>query len=419
MKFGMEEILSIESYETLDGIFALAKKEKYVNLIVLTVNNKEVLAKYPETIGLTTEQLETLSKNPSIYDSLYVLSTPYKSKLFSGNLFIGFTTAAIREYERKTLSNVGISNLLILIVLILGIAAITTNVTKPLENLLHATERIRKGDLNFRADEKKGGVEVTSVSKAFNQMISELTDTQKELAEELSEAGRLVFSILPEPMHAPIDIEWRFIPSKELGGDAFGYHFIDKNNLAIYLIDVAGHGVGASLLAVSVINMLRTQSLGGADFLNPSRVLYSLNEAFQMEMHGDQFFTIWYGVLNIESFQMNYCSGGHPPAVLTRNENGAAETFLLGTRNNFIGMMKNNSFASDTFQMKKNDYLFIYSDGVNELLTPDNKIMSQQEFLLSVKDFGPRSLDELLMHLRDKQQDQVFTDDCSIIKIIV
>lgn len=417
VKFGMEEILSGENYEALDKIFSLAKKQKYVSVIVLTVNENEVLAKYPETGGPTQQQLEQLSKNPSIYDSLYILTTSYKSTLFSGKLFIGFTTKAMRDYEEKTLSNVGISNLLILIVLILGIVAITTNVTKPLENLLHATERIRKGDLNFRADDSKGGIEVTSVSRAFNQMISDLTKTQKELAAELSEAGRLVFSILPEPIHKPIDIEWRFIPSKELGGDAFGYHFIDNNNIAIYLIDVAGHGVGASLLAVSVINMLRTQSLGGTDFCDPQKVLYALNEAFQMDMHGDQFFTIWYGVIDLKSFQINFSCGGHPPAVLIRNENGIAKAFTLGTVNHFIGMMKDNSFSSDTFQLKKGDSLFVYSDGITELLKSDKRIVNQDEFMQAVKNFGPRSLDELLIYLRDQQRDKIFTDDCSIVKV--
>ena len=36
---------------------------------------------------------------------------------------------------------------------------------------------------------------------------------------------------------------WRFQPSTQLGGDAFGYHWLDEQRLAIYLLDVCGHGV--------------------------------------------------------------------------------------------------------------------------------------------------------------------------------
>jgi sigma-B regulation protein RsbU (phosphoserine phosphatase) len=41
-----------------------------------------------------------------------------------------------------------------------------------------------------------------------------------------------------------------------LGGDSFGYHWIDDDHFAVYLLDVSGHGWGAALLSVSVINVL-------------------------------------------------------------------------------------------------------------------------------------------------------------------
>jgi sigma-B regulation protein RsbU (phosphoserine phosphatase) len=58
------------------------------------------------------------------------------------------------------------------------------------------------------------------------------------------------------------------------------------------LIDVSGHGVGAALLSVSVMNALRSQSLPDTDFKDPEQVLASLNVAFPGEENNDMFFTI-------------------------------------------------------------------------------------------------------------------------------
>ena len=54
-----------------------------------------------------------------------------------------------------------------------------------------------------------------------------------------------------------------------LGGDAFGYHWLDDDHFVVYLLDVSGHGVGAALLGVSVLNVLRARSLPGTDFRDP------------------------------------------------------------------------------------------------------------------------------------------------------
>ena len=90
--------------------------------------------------------------------------------------------------------------------------------------------------------------------------------------------------------------QWLLVPSTELGGDSFGYHEIDEDHIAFYLLDVCGHGVGAALLSVTAINVLRSAALPRTDFRDPGAVLSSLNEAFPMERQNNMYFTIWYGV---------------------------------------------------------------------------------------------------------------------------
>ncbi|MBS1213803.1 MAG: response regulator receiver modulated serine phosphatase, partial [Proteobacteria bacterium] len=84
-----------------------------------------------------------------------------------------------------------------------------------------------------------------------NEAYQALLESQKKLAAELAEAAAYVRSLLPATMTGRPQAEWRFIPSTELGGDALGYHWLDDDHLAMYLLDVCGHGVGAALLSIS------------------------------------------------------------------------------------------------------------------------------------------------------------------------
>src|SRR5262249_34090746 len=79
--------------------------------------------------------------------------------------------------------------------------------------------------------------------------------SQRQLAEEVAQAARYVQSLLPEKLTGDVRVDWRFVPSAQLGGDMFGYHWIDPDHLAIYLLDVSGHGVGSSLLAGSAAQL--------------------------------------------------------------------------------------------------------------------------------------------------------------------
>ena len=94
-----------------------------------------------------------------------------------------------------------------------------------------------------------------------NEAYAALKASQERLADELAQAAKYVESLLPERLSGEIQTDWRFMPSVELGGDAFGYHWLDDDHFAIYLLDVCGHGVKAALLSISAMNVVRNQTL--------------------------------------------------------------------------------------------------------------------------------------------------------------
>ena len=148
-----------------------------------------------------------------------------------------------------------------------------------------------------------------------NEAYDALQESQRRLANEMNQAAHYVRSLLPEKLKkGDVRTDWRFVPSAELGGDSFGYHWLDDDHFAFFLLDVSGHGVGSALLSVSAMNALRSQALPQTDFRQPGQVLAALNNAFQMDQQNGLFFTIWYGVYHKPSRRIDYAGGGHPPS---------------------------------------------------------------------------------------------------------
>src|SRR5262249_32242023 len=257
-----------------------------------------------------------------------------------------------------------------------------------------------------------------------NEAYQALLESQRRLANEMRQAERYVRSLLPEKLtKGAVVTDWRFIPSAELGGDSFGYHWLDDDHFAFYLLDVSGHGVGSALLSVSAMNALRSQALPQTDFRMPGQVLAALNNAFKMEEQNGLFFTIWYGVYNKPGRRIDYSGGGHPPALLFHGPSAQeVETEILEAKGPMIGAVSDLEFATSSTSLGKFAKLCIYSDGVFEIERVDNSMWPFNDFIEFMKQ-GPHDteneskMDRLIAYDRQIQGREEFVDDCSIVEL--
>jgi phosphoserine phosphatase RsbU/P len=249
-----------------------------------------------------------------------------------------------------------------------------------------------------------------------------LMETQAQLNSELQEAADYVKSILPEPLSGPIETHWCFIPSTQLGGDAFGYHWIDDDHFAMYLLDVCGHGVGAALLSITVMNVLRSQSLPSTDFKDPSQVLKALNESFQMEKQHEMFFTIWYGVFEKKNRTIIYAGGGHPPAIaLTGLSPETMELRKLKAQGPPVGWDLDSEYRSNRFDLMPHTKLFIFSDGTYEIAREDGSMVEFEDFIKIIAqppDGEITDIDRIMGFSRAAKGSDSFQDDFSLVEII-
>ncbi len=245
-----------------------------------------------------------------------------------------------------------------------------------------------------------------------------IEQTQRRLGKELEEAANYVRSILPPPVEARgVKATWRFEPSTELGGDSFGYHWLDDEHFAIYLLDVCGHGVGAALLSVAAANRLRMVNSGGVDYRDPAAVLTMLNEAFPMEQHNQMYFTIWYGVYHRPTGRLRHASGGHPPAFLLEGE-GIVELREPGL---VVGVMPGVRYQSGEVMLKPGARLWMMSDGTYEIRLPDEPggMLAYEEFRAFFEQHGREDNfpDRLEQWIRGLNGPGALDDDFSIVQL--
>ncbi|MCX5806500.1 MAG: PP2C family protein-serine/threonine phosphatase [Proteobacteria bacterium] len=218
-------------------------------------------------------------------------------------------------------------------------------------------------------------------------------------------------------MEGSILADWRYVPSTQLGGDSLGYHWIDEDHFAMYLLDVCDHGVGPALLSVSALNVLRSQTLPNTNFRIPEEVLTTLNETFQMEQQNNLYFTMWYGVFNKAAKTISYASAGHPAALLI---SPSIETKELGSQNMFIGGMPDIVYKSGTVEVETPSRLYIFSDGAFEIGKPDGSMWSfaeLKEFIKKPPKDDASEIDALYSALQEMHGRKDLDDDFSMLRI--
>ena len=206
-------------------------------------------------------------------------------------------------------------------------------------------------------------------------------------------------------MDAPIAVDWRYIPSADIGGDTFGYHWIDDDHFAFYLIDVTGHGLDSALLSVSVMNLLRSRSLANADFRNPGR---SAGGPERHLSHG----RIWREVLHhlVRRLSTSTPDAWFGPAAVIRTHcssqiqpSDAAPPIRLESQGPMIGMIPWPEFETGQQTVPAGSRLYVYSDGVHEIHKTDGSEWTFEEYVefLTQAMTGPSSaMDQLLQHVR-------------------
>jgi PAS domain S-box-containing protein len=245
--------------------------------------------------------------------------------------------------------------------------------------------------------------------------------SQKMISAQLADAASYVRSQLPVNLFDSVRTDWRYLPSSALGGDALDFFWLNEDHMVIFLLDVVGHGVGSALLATSILHLLRQRALKDGDPLDPVSVLAALNRSFQMDEHGDKVFSLWYGVFDRVSGIIRFATAGHPPALLiSPGPNGGPEVTWLKGKGLWIGATTAETFEGGSAIVAQDAELFVFSDGLYELSTPEGPMIGLDGFgqlLVDLYKSGAADLERVLDEVNRIHGSDQFEDDASILKV--
>lgn len=246
----------------------------------------------------------------------------------------------------------------------------------------------------------------------------ELIEKQRRIDEDLKAAAGIQLSLLPQRLPAieSLEISWKFLPCQLIGGDIFNVFRVGEDHLGAYMLDVSGHGVPSSLVAVSVSQALQpSQPFERA--LSPGEVCSALEREYPFERFNN-FFTIAYLVVDYRNGTCAYTNAGHPPSVLLRRDGGIE---LLDEGGPVIGLGGAAPFEVGTTTLRPGDRILLYTDGLTEHHDARGRFYGAHRLHATLKELRSMPLEPMVAELVNAVMDfgggSELKDDLSLLGI--
>jgi sigma-B regulation protein RsbU (phosphoserine phosphatase) len=267
----------------------------------------------------------------------------------------------------------------------------------------------------------------------YTQAANELTVANERMKRDLEAAARVQQSLLPDEH---VDVEgaefmWHYRPCDELAGDGLNLFKCDDEHVAMYVMDVSGHGVAAALLSVSVTHHL-SQLIGSSDesaqcdmtgenVVSPAWLASNLNTLFPMQSVGGHYFTFVYGVLNVKTRKFCFVSAGSPGPLVVHAD---ATSEVHDVPAVPIGMFPESEYVDSVIQLQQGDRLYLHSDGLYEERHPETReefgrTRMQQALCAAAGTPFIVSLDNLLQSVIDWHGSEALSDDVAVMAVSV
>jgi sigma-B regulation protein RsbU (phosphoserine phosphatase) len=214
-----------------------------------------------------------------------------------------------------------------------------------------------------------------------NARLYEQEKSLHSIREEIRLAAKIQFELLPKkfPDVPGYEIVGKTIPAQLVGGDYFDFIPIDEKRIALALGDVSGKGLPASLLMANLQATLRSLTLVSGSVCE---CICRSNKLLFHSTSPEKFVTLFYGVLDFEKHQFNYCNAGHNPPMFFSDSD---ESVTLNTGGIVLSMMEKFDFVEETVCFKTGDVLVIYSDGISEAINKNKEEFGEENIEKIVK----------------------------------
>lgn len=283
------------------------------------------------------------------------------------------------------MAGMGLGGVLLLILVVIVIAR---SITNPIRALAVASDKIAAGDFEAQLPKPRSMDEVGFLTRDFRVMRDSLKDHIKQLTEttavrermesELKIAHDIQMSILPKtfppfPTRDEFDLFALILPAREVGGDFYDFFQLSENLLCFVIGDVSGKGVPAALFMAVTKTLIK--SFAKKD-VTPDEILSHVNEELAEDNDACMFVTLFCGVLDTQTGEIQYANAGHNPPLIVKKSRTVE--WLPRAKSLVAGAMPGVRYESLNFRLSPGDRLFLYTDGVTEAMNHADDLFSEQ-----------------------------------------
>jgi len=259
-----------------------------------------------------------------------------------------------------------------------------------------------------------------NAEEELQEVNRKLEMTNRHIKRSLEAAAKIQRALLPdkEQRFEGIGFSYLVQPCDELGGDTLNVIGLDPSRVAVYTVDVSGHGVPASLLSTTLSHWFSRvlNRVPGSFSFSLVELAEELNRQFQMGEETAQYFTMCFGIIDLKSQEFRYVAAGNPPLVVAR-ANGTME--VLEVEGFPVGLLEQAWYSENVIKLTGGDRVFLYTDGVIEAENDLEIAYGTANLIAQIEKNRGRSLNDCIGSILESVTSwdgfRGLKDDCSIL----
>jgi sigma-B regulation protein RsbU (phosphoserine phosphatase) len=256
----------------------------------------------------------------------------------------------------------------------------TRTMTRTVDTLYDATERVKAGDFSYRTNFPSHD-QLTALGDAFDSMTASVERLMQEsqerlrLQSELDIAREVQRQLFPQtvPKVPGLDLYGVCKAARSVSGDYYDFLKLDEHRVGLVLGDVSGKGISAALLMAAIQSALRAQFYNGSGGsqsstpaqLSTARVVDRLNRQIYANTPLEKYVTFFFAVYDARTRNLSYTNAGHLAPILFRD--GKIERLRIG--GTVVGLFPSPTYEVGEIRLEPHDVLLAYTDGITE---PEN-----------------------------------------------
>lgn len=242
---------------------------------------------------------------------------------------------------------------------------------------------------------------VNYVARPFIRTQQALSDSKAAMQREMDIAAQAQHNIVPHkfpafPNRDDIALYAMLEPALYVGGDLYDYYIHDEK-LHFCIGDVSGKGSQASLFMSATRYLFR--SMTGAS-VTLAQAVANINRSLCTDNAGCNFVTFFYGCLDLQTGNLEYCNAGHNLPIIYSARQGTA-TFLKNTDDGMpLGVYEEAEYEDVSVRMDDGDMIFLYTDGVTEAMNKDQQELGDAATLACISDNADKDPETIIKAMR-------------------